>query len=87
LSFGEQGVEGQGRFAGSGQAGDGGDPVVRDPQGDVFEIVLARAFDDQVVRGAIWGNTVGHPGVLCRRKPTIVASAGSDRNVAARRQR
>ena len=53
LSFRKQCVERQRGFARSGETGDGGDLVVWNPQGNILQIVLACAFDDQVVRGFI----------------------------------
>ena len=45
LAFGENDVEGEGRFSGSGNAGDDGDLLVGDGDGDVFEVVFASAGD------------------------------------------
>lgn len=45
LAFGVEGVEGEGRFAGAAGAGEDDKPMTRDDDVDVFEIVLARAFD------------------------------------------
>ncbi len=60
LSLGEQGIEGEGGFSRSRESGDRRHLVVRDAQRYVFEIILARAFDDQVVGSAIWRTTVCH---------------------------
>ena len=49
LSFRKQCVEGEGRFAGSRQAGNRRDLVVGDTQRDIFQIVLTCPFDDQFV--------------------------------------
>ena len=56
LAFGEEDVEGEGGFAGAGEAGDDDELVARDVEGDVLEIVLAGAGDvDAVweVRGGV----------------------------------
>ena len=45
LAFGIDGVEGERGFAGAGQAGEHGEPVARNLEIDVLEIVLARAAD------------------------------------------
>ena len=45
LAFGIEGVEGEGRFAGAAGAGEDDESVTRDDDVDVFEVVLARAFD------------------------------------------
>ena len=42
LAFGVDGVEGEGALAGAGEAGDDGEGVARDGDGDVAQIVLAR---------------------------------------------
>ena len=47
LSFGVDGVEGQGRLAGTRQSGNDGQRVPRDFQADVFEVVLPRAAHNQ----------------------------------------
>ena len=47
LAFGVDGVKGQRGFAGTADAGDDGDGVVRNVDGDVFEIVDAGAADAQ----------------------------------------
>ncbi|NGZ99052.1 MAG: hypothetical protein CV089_23575 [Nitrospira sp. WS110] len=64
----KQRVKGQGRLAGPGQACDCCDPVVRNAEGDVLEIVLARPFDDQVVRRSIRWSMVRHSGGSFERK-------------------
>src|SRR5205807_7656417 len=51
LAFGVDRVEGQRGFPGSGHAGDDRDLIMRDPQRDVFEVVLPRAGDDEFVLG------------------------------------
>ena len=58
LALGVDGVEGERRLARAGEPGDDDEPVARQPQGDVLEVVLARARDDDVVvrsrsRGAV----------------------------------
>ena len=45
LAFGEDGVEGEGGFSGAGDAGDDREPVAGEGDGDVFEVVNARADD------------------------------------------
>jgi hypothetical protein len=49
LAFGVKGVEGQGGLARTGQPGDDGEPVARDLDIDVFQVVLAGAPDDDSV--------------------------------------
>jgi hypothetical protein len=49
LAFGVDGVEGEGGFAGAAEAGDDDEFVARDFDGDVFEVVLAGAPDDDGV--------------------------------------
>ena len=51
LAFGVDGVEGEGRFAGAGDAADDGERVVGDVDVDGFEVVGARAADDDGVVG------------------------------------
>src|SRR2546426_7631530 len=63
LAFGEDRVEGQRGFPGAGHAGDDGHLIVRDLQGDVLEVVLPRAGDDQLVLG-------GHRLTVDRRNHT-----------------
>src|SRR5215204_5562731 len=46
LALGEDGVEGQGGFAGTRQSSEDNQPVARDLDVDVFEIVLTGAADD-----------------------------------------
>ena len=48
LAFGVDGVEGEGRLAGAGEAGDHGEGVARDADVDVAQIVLACAADGDV---------------------------------------
>ena len=50
LAFGEDGVEGQGGFAGTGKPGDNYQLVTRDLDGDVLQIVFARPHDADNVR-------------------------------------
>jgi len=49
LTFGEDRVECQRGFAGTGQAGQDDQFVARDFHGDIFEVVFARADDAQVI--------------------------------------
>ncbi len=49
LSLGIDGVEGQGRFAGAGDAGDDHQLVAGDVDVNAFEVVLAGTFDDDLV--------------------------------------
>ena len=46
LSFGVDGIEGQARFTGAGEARDDGELVARDGHVDILQVVLARAADD-----------------------------------------
>ena len=48
LALGVDGVEGERRLARAGEAGDDDEAVARQPQGDVLEVVLAGAVDDEV---------------------------------------
>ena len=47
LPLGEERVEGQGGFAGAGDAGDDGEPIVGNLEGDVLEVVLAGSLDPE----------------------------------------
>ena len=47
LALGEQRVEGERGLAGAGDAGDDGEPIVRDLEGDVLEVVLAGSLDTE----------------------------------------
>ena len=49
LALGVDGVEGQRRLARAREAGDDDEAVARQPQGDVLEVVLAGAGDDEIV--------------------------------------
>ena len=53
LTFGKQGVEGQRGLAGAGHAGDRGHRIVRNTEGDVLEVVLPRALDQEVASGPL----------------------------------
>ena len=48
LAFGEDDVEGEGGFAGAGDAGDDGELAVQNREREIFEIVLAGAFDAEL---------------------------------------
>ena len=50
LAFGEEDVEGQGRFARAAEAGDDDHAVTRDVDVDVLEVVLASAADGNEIR-------------------------------------
>jgi hypothetical protein len=87
LSFREQCVEGQGRFAGSGQPGDGGDPVVRIRR-EMFLRLFWRApstIKSFVVRSG--GLRCATAAVPSGERPSIVASAAVVCNVTCRRRR
>jgi len=43
LAFGEEDIEGEGGFAGTGEAGDDDELIARDVEGDVFQVVVAGA--------------------------------------------
>ena len=49
LAFGVDGVEGEGRLAGAGEAGDDDELVARDLDVDVLEVMLAGAANDYAV--------------------------------------
>jgi hypothetical protein len=49
LAFRVDGVEGQRRLAGARETGDDDEAVAGQPHGDVLEVVLAGAGDDEVV--------------------------------------
>ena len=51
LSLGIDGVEGQRGFARAGEAGDDDEPIPRDLDGDVLQVVLPRAADDELIGG------------------------------------
>ncbi len=48
LPLGVDRVEGERRLAGAGEAGDADERVAREPHGDVLEVVLAGAVDDEL---------------------------------------
>ena len=58
LPLREERVEGQRRLAGAGDAGDDGEPIVRNLEGDVLEVVLAGSLDPEP-RGL--GHSAGPP--------------------------
>jgi len=61
LSLGIQGIEGQRRFAGTGHAGDDGQLVAGNLDGDVAQIVLARALDQhRGAHGPLGGHSSSH---------------------------
>ena len=69
LALGVNGVEGKRRLAGAREPGDHDQPVARQRQIDVLEVVLARAFDDDRIepaRGAVPAG-MGH-GTKTRRR-------------------
>lgn len=55
LAFGVEGVEGEGGFTGAGGAGDDGDFPFGDGEGEVFEVVLAGAADEDFCHGCVGG--------------------------------
>ena len=61
LALGVDRVEGQRRLARAGEPGDDDEAVARQAQGDVLEVVLARAGDDEIV-----GHTFSVTGVASR---------------------
>ncbi len=57
LAFGVDGVEGQARLAGAGEAGDDDEAVARDLDRDVLEVVHARALHgDRSYARWVWGS-------------------------------
>src|SRR5207244_13188459 len=52
-------VEGKARLPGPGEPGDADEGVARQPDGDVLEVVLARAVDDQLVGSHIEASLAG----------------------------
>ena len=48
LAFGVNGVEGEGGLAGAGEAGDHGEGIAQDGDGDVAQVVLASSADVDV---------------------------------------
>ncbi len=57
LTFSEDGVEGEGRFAAAGEAGDDNELVAWDGDIDVFEVVFAGAADADIPRRGRRGGT------------------------------
>ena len=66
LAFGINRVEGQGRFTGAGEAGDDDEPIAREGQVDVAQVVRARTANLDGVhedKGPVAGETGINPGV------------------------
>src|SRR5205823_14366044 len=51
LALGVDRVEGERRLPGPGEPGDADERVPRQPDGDVLQVVLARAMDDELLGG------------------------------------
>ena len=69
LAFGVDGVEGEGAFAGAGEAGDHGEGVAGDADVDVAQVVLARPAHRDVGDGHGQGRSGGagrHARMVCR---------------------
>src|SRR5213078_188571 len=82
LALGVDRVEGKARFPGSGESGDADQLIPRQPDGDVFEVVLAGAVDDQLVCSS--HEQASLAAVDGSNKCSIGPASGSDPNNGAR---
>src|SRR5581483_4602647 len=87
LAFVEEDIERQSRFAGTGDAGDDGEPVARDLHIDVFQVVLSGVMDhDRVVcarvAAAVGDFRFGDPQDLAAGGPILGRRPGLDSTAA-----